>query len=291
VVPFNLALSGSATAFPINTYLDAHFGPGRNDLGFGENRGYGWPIQPFPGHSPLGGLINAELNTFSMNIELFGWGMGSLLLAVFFVLRGRLRRADYLMLAVCAAVFVPYFFYYFSGGPDFGARYWFLMIVPLVALTVRGIALLWERLARERENRAAIGARVFGAVAALGLIALATYFPWRAIDKYHHYWGMRPDLHQLAQMYAFGRSLVLIQASESHPDYASAAVYNPLDWNTDMPIYAWDRDPDTRARLLAAFADRPVWLVQAPSVTRRGYEVIAGPLPARSLMVGQARMP
>ena len=35
-----------------------------------------------------------------------------------------------------------FFFYWYSGGPDFGARYWYLILVPLVVLSVRGLQAL-----------------------------------------------------------------------------------------------------------------------------------------------------
>jgi hypothetical protein len=80
VLPYNRALSGSATTFPLNAYIDEHFGPGRNDYGFGPNRGFGWPLDPNPGHSPVDALINANLNSSSLNAELFGWSTGFLLI-------------------------------------------------------------------------------------------------------------------------------------------------------------------------------------------------------------------
>jgi 4-amino-4-deoxy-L-arabinose transferase-like glycosyltransferase len=273
VLPYNQRYTGNPTTFPLNAYLDEHFGPGRNDLGFGPNRGYGWPVQPFPGHSPLGAVVNADLNTFSINIELFGWSTGSLLLAAVLVFVGPLRRSDLLMLAVCAAVFIPYFFYYYSGGPDFGARYWYLMLLPLIALSIRGLDVLQAKLGTA-------GPQVLTAIALLSGLALFNYFPWRAIDKYHHFWGMRPDMRALDKTFGFGRGLVLVEANVSHPDFASAAVYNPLYWNADAPIYAWDRSPAVRARLLAAFPDRAVWIVVAPASADEPYQVLAGPLPA-----------
>jgi hypothetical protein len=108
----------------------------------------------------------------------------------------------------------------------------------------------------------------------LSAFALVNYFPWRAIDKYYHFWGMRPDILTLAQESSFGKSLVLIRGKDTHPDYASAAIYNPLDWNADAPVYAWDSSPSIEADLLRAFPDRPVRIVDAPSLTRRGYEVV-----------------
>lgn len=280
VLPYNFALTGHPTVFPLNDYLDSHFGPGRNDLGFGPNRGYGWPTQPFPGHSPLGATINANLNTFSIDIEMFGWSIGSLLFVALYLLTRKPKKSDYLMIAVCLAVFCPYFFYYFSGGPDFGARYWFMMILPLVALTVQGIKALIDKLESGSLGSPMNGTRVIAAVLVLSLFTLVNYFPWRATDKYYHFWGMRPDVPALAAQFHFGRSLVLVRGTESHPDYTSAAIYNPLDWRADAPVYAWDQNSTIRAQLVKAFPDRSIWIVDGPSLTHGAYKVVAGPLPA-----------
>ena len=202
VLPYNKLLTGSAAVFPINLHTDQRFGQNSNAYGFGPDRGMGWPIDPNLGHGPIDALINTSLNGFSMNIELFGWGTGSFLFAIIFLLSGSYRKSDYLMFAVILAVYVAFFFYYFSGGPDFGARYSFLMIVPLVALSVRGIEYLETRLASSQQENSG---RVLAIVFLLGLMALINYFPWRAIDKYYLYLNMRPDIRELAKEYQFGQ--------------------------------------------------------------------------------------
>jgi hypothetical protein len=87
----------------------------------------------------------------------------------------------------------------------------------------------------------------------------------------------------LAETFDFGESLVLIRG-ESPADYASAAIYNPLDFQEAEPIYAWDRGAEVRAQVLAAYPDRKVWLVDGPSITKQGYKVVAGPLSADTLL-------
>jgi 4-amino-4-deoxy-L-arabinose transferase-like glycosyltransferase len=283
VFPYNQFITGNPLTFPLNAYLDRHFGPGRNSLGFGPNKGFGWPVQPFSGHSPLGAMINSNLNAFSIEIELFGWGIGSLLFVALLIVSGSLRKSDLLLLFVCVANYAPYFFYYYSGGPDFGARYWFLMLVPLVALSVRGIQSVQKKLESSAAEFHMLGNRLMAAVFILVAFTMINYFPWRAIDKYYHYWGMRPDILTLSEKYHFGNGLVLIRGNDSHPDYTSAAIYNPLKWDANAPIYAWDRNPQVESQLLDAFKDRPVWVVDAPSITKVGYQVVSGPLSAQAL--------
>ena len=114
---------------------------------------------------------------------------------------------------------------------------------------------------------------------ALSLVALLTFFPWRAVDKYFHYRGMRPDIPDLARERGFGRSLVFIRGKR-HPDYASAVAYNPTNLRADVPLYAWDAGQAAREEALRVYADRPVWFVDGPTRTGTSFRVAAGPLTA-----------
>jgi hypothetical protein len=274
-LPYNKALTGDPTASPLMRYTDEHYAPKANAYGFGPERGLGWPTDAYPGHTPFEALINAELNGACLNTDLFGWSSGSLLLVVIMLLSGALRRADYLMLVAIAAVIIAYAPYWGTGGPDFGARYWYLILVPAVALSVRGLEWLETQLGPSWRN----DTRATAAVETLCCLAAINYFPWRSLDKYRHYLRMRPDAHALARTHHFGRSLVLVRG-ERFPDYASAAIYNPLDLTADAPVYAWDRSPAVREKILQIYADRPVWIMEGHSVTQAGFRVTAGPLKA-----------
>jgi 4-amino-4-deoxy-L-arabinose transferase-like glycosyltransferase len=285
-LPYNRELTGSARVFPIMAYTDRYYGPGSNALGFGPDRGVAWPtsgMDAFPGHGVRDAIVNSSLNLFSINVELLGWSTGSALILAMLVFGPRKRRADWAMVAAIVMVAGIHCFYWFSGGPDFGARYWYLVIVPCMALAARGIAML-ERHAEGADPPS--GTRVLGGVGILILSTLLSFFPWRAADKYYRYRGMRPDVRALARQHDFGRSLVLVRGRR-HPDYASAAIYNPIDLRADATIFAWERNADVRSRLLAAYRDRPVWVLNGPTITRRGYEVVAGPLTTDSA----ARLP
>jgi 4-amino-4-deoxy-L-arabinose transferase-like glycosyltransferase len=288
VLPYNKFFTGSPAKFPIMAYTDKYYGPNRNAMGFGPDRGLGWELDPFPGHGIKDALVNSELNAFSVNIELFGWLTGSLFILACLLFSGSifstaLSRSDCLMLATISAVFVAHIFYWYSGGPDFGARYWYLMLIPCVALTVRGIEFLHRKIEAGGGNDTSNRDRVNIFVLSLCLLTLVNYFPWRAIDKYHNYLGMRPDIRRLDKEYNFGKSLVLIRGNR-HPDYASAAIYNPIDLHADAPVYAWDRDAKTRKQALTAYRDRQVWIVDGPTITHGGFKMVDGPLSAQKLL-------
>jgi hypothetical protein len=276
---FNATLTGHPLRFPINVYTDEVFGVNSNAYGFGPDRGMGWELDPNPGHGPVDALINTNLNVSALNTELLGWSIGSFLMIGAFLCFAKLRRSDYLMFAVVAVIYLLHFFYYFSGGPDFGARYWFLMIVPLITLTARGIESLADKL---DETADGAGTRLYAAVGALIILTICVFIPWRAVDKYHNFRGMMPDVRELSAQFGFGRSLVLIRGAKN-PDYDSAFVYNSDDLDGDGPVYAWDRDAETRRKLLTVYSDRPVWIVDGPSVTDEGYKVAQGPLTPGSM--------
>jgi hypothetical protein len=191
------------------------------------------------------------------------------------------------MSALLVGVFTTHFFYWFSGGPDFAARYWFLMIVPCVVLSVRGAEIIIDRL-RSSGNPSFAEARVLIAVLLLSLMALVNFVPWRAVDKYHRYVKMRPDVVWLAKKHDFGRSLVLIRG-EQFPDFASAAIYNPIDLQSGSPVYAWDQNPELRAEVLYLYRDRPIWIVNGPTITNAGFEIAEGPLTADDLLDRERR--
>jgi hypothetical protein len=110
--------------------------------------------------------------------------------------------------------------------------------------------------------------------------------PWRAFDKYYHYLDMQPGITELAKQYKFGKSLILVRGKE-HPDYQSAWIYNPVNFEGDAPIYAWDKNPEVRHLLLQNYKDRTVWIVNGPTLTNGKYEILRGPISSADLLAEQ----
>lgn len=271
LLPYNAHFTGRGSRFPIMEYNDRYYAPGSNDYGFGPNRGMGWGLDPRPGHDVIDGVINTNLNLTATQVELFGWGAGSLAFLLVHLLRGRFERGDFALTGSALIVWAAYFANYFSGGPDYGARYWYLALPALLALSARGIH-TFDTITGLAQRKGTVMA-----VVACG-VALLTFVPWRATDKYFGFRGMRPTLRELAATHQFGKSLVVVTGKNA-PDYAAGATLNPLDWTAPVPLYAWNKDAKVIPELRAAYPDRPLWIVEGPSRTGGTYVIAAGPIP------------
>ncbi|MBI2956066.1 MAG: hypothetical protein HYY26_02015 [Acidobacteria bacterium] len=280
LLAYNQALTGDPLLFPITRFTDLTYYEGANRIGFGADVGnLGWTgLDALPGHGPLDVVLNTNQNLYLINFEMFGWAGGSLLL-VFLLLLWRRWRADGLLWGLLLAVWAGMSCYWFSGGADFGARYWYQMIVPLAALTIRAGQVLATRLQKSGWTPAA-SQRVWLYVALASVLGIVNLLPWRTLDKYHHYRGIRPDIRRLEREHRFGRSLVLIRG-EAWPDYASACIFNPPVPERDAPgpIYVRSLGPESRQRLHSYYAGRPVWILAGPSETGGGFVVISEPVP------------
>ncbi len=284
---YNRAMTGDPFRFPIMAYADKGMGAGGNALGFGAGRGADWGgIDPFPGHGLPDVIVNALLNLDAMNIELFGWAVGSLLplLLLFFLLKsGRLGQVDRWMLVFTGVNFGFQSLYWFAGAMSFGARYYFLAIIPLIALTVRAVRYLEHHIDATLPSGSRGQGAILMAVLVLCSSALINFLPWRAIDKYHHYRDMRPDIRKMIAKEKLGPVLLLI-SGKRQPDLNSAMAYSAIDPYGNEPIVAWDKNPSVRRRLLEAYPDRQVYLIDGPSITGAGYRVTAGPVSSAKLL-------
>ena len=203
-------------------------------------------------------------------VDLFGWAAGSIAIVMLGFLRAD-RAIERLMGLAIVVVIALHSAFWFSGGPDFGARYWYLIIVPCAVLAGRALASL------EARHTVMPGARTMVATGVLCLGALVVYVPWRAADKYRHYRGIRPDFMTLKADPAYRNALILVSGSR-HPSWASAALANEVQVGASTaPVFAWDPDVATRQAVLSAFPNRQVWLVRGPSETA-GMEIGRGPI-------------
>jgi len=256
MLPFNRALTGRATMTPFRLWSEINYGPGADVMGFGPNVGIpDWDsIDPIPGHGFIDVLLNMNKNMTSTNVELFGWGGGSLVLACTAVLLWRWRGPDLLFLGIGAAVIIGHVFYWFPGGPDYGARYWYQILIPLVLMTVRGAQLLARLLGEDGSGR--IVRRVATGLVAASACALLTFLPWRAWGKYYRYRDIGADGREAVA--SLDRPSIVFVESERLSDYESVFNLNPVDLQGGETVVAWDRGLRSRAAVIEAFPDRPI---------------------------------
>jgi hypothetical protein len=278
---YNAAMTGDPFSFPINSYLDQLWYAGANRLGFGPDVGNptgGWgDLDPFPGHGLRDVLINTNQNLYATNWELFGWGIGSLFFVAIHLFFGKKTQLDKLMIFTIVVLLLGYHLYWFSGGPDFGARYWYLMIYPLVVLTARGIATCVDGLRRGSAGESARD-RMGVVLAVLILLTLLVFIPWRAVTRYKNYRGFHADYVKLEKGLD-PNALVFVKTS-AIADFNSAFIRNSPLQSDRQPIFAADLGPEANRKLIAAFPNRPVYYVSGRSVGDGPTRVVSGP-PAR----------
>ena len=264
IFPFNKVLTGNAMLTPFELWSDLNYGPGVDVLGFGPGVGIrDWPnLDPIPGHGFVDVVLNLNKNMFMTNVELFGWLAGSLLVGLIALFLWRWREADLMFLVLAGSVALGHSVYWFSGGPDLGARYWYTALVPLLLLTVRGIQVLasggdgaYDR-ARYR--------RVCAATAAAVLCACVTFVPWRAWDKYYRYRDIGLEGSLMVTNDAAPGSTVLMRTDRSS-DFEAVFNMNPVDFRSEQTVVARDAGSDTLAALRAVYPERSIYLIERMS--------------------------
>lgn len=278
MLPYNYFVTGDPMYPPHMAWSDGHWGPGVDRLGFGPDVGIrAWPnLDPLPGHGPADVILNANKNMFMANVDLFGWASGSLLFLAIALAYWRWRRGDYFMLALSISYVAGYSCYWFSGGPDLGPRYWYPLLLPMAAMTARGACLVAARL-REHDAVPQPAARVALFVVLASVSAMTVMVPWRAVTKHYRYRGVSGEVRDLAASRHIDHAIVFVRSTFPR-EYQSAFNLNPATLDQPETIYARDLGAEHRARVLAHFPQRPVWIIGRE---REGMPltVIAGPLP------------
>ncbi|MEX2048829.1 MAG: hypothetical protein WEB90_04565 [Gemmatimonadota bacterium] len=253
---YNRATTGSALLDPITLYFDRVYYPGANRLGFGSTVGnVGWGNDALAGHSPVEAVINANWNTSLVQIELFGWAFGSLLVVVVWLLHKRLGafRSGPLMPAAVLLVIAGYTLYWYSAA-DFGPRYWSQIIIPLAAITAHALCTLPH------------AARLRSVVVLASLVGMPVVVATRGSTKYGDYRGMTRDLELLAREEGFGRDLVLIRG-DVFSDYSPGLIMNPPTFEGPGPLFFRHVEGAELDALRERFPGRPLRIVDGPSVT------------------------
>lgn len=275
VFAYNDAIAGGPFDVPIQAYTDRIWYPGANALGFGPDVGNppdGWGIlDPHQGHGAIDVALNTNQNLYNLNFELFGWAVGGLLPAVLHLLRGRWDRRDAVAAVLLVLLLAIYNLYWFSGGPDYGARYWYLMLFPVAWLSVRGVGTLinW---AETRWPGADAAGRVRSSIALLCLISIFVFLPWRLVARYDGYRTFHAGYRDLIESGELTNEVVLVHTT-ADVDYACAFLCNDPAFPPDRPIFLRYLGPQSAAAARQAFPGRTVIEVNGPAGRREAVRI------------------
>lgn len=277
--PWNFHMIGDPLLPPLNHYFDLIWGPGANRLGFGADIGppnqWGGGVDIWKGHSAPEALVGGQNMANALNIELFGWAVGSLSLVFAQILWGRWRALQAAMGLFVVAVAGAYALYHFADSFFIGPRYWFTMLAPLIVLSASGLAGLGHRLAQEMSADAI--RRLGGVILALCLFGVGGFLPWRSVTRYFEHRGFNADYVRLAETHDLRGALVFVKA-HTNPDFSSAFALNAPDLPAEKPIFVRDLGPDENRRVAAAFPGRPIYYVEGRDAQRPHATIVRGPL-------------
>ena len=271
MLPYQQALTGSALRDPITLYFDTVFYPHSNRLGFGPDiANFGWGTDFMPGHSPLEAVLNAQLDGVLINVELFGWAIGSIApICLYAMWRRRLfNPEDALFIAIPTVVVIGQGLYWYAGA-DYGARYWYQVLIPCCVLAAKALS-----------STSVPMPRMASAALVLSLIGVCIFVPWRAATKYLGYRGMNDSVVRLLRECPMSNGLVLVRDAMGDAPfgvYAAAAVLNRPDFSGSAPVFARAVSADVTRKLEAAFPGRPVWEIAVPRQPMESARIVAGP--------------
>jgi hypothetical protein len=162
--------------------------------------------------------------------------------------------------------------FYWYAGADYGARYWYQVLVPCCVLAAKAFAP-----ASDSSRRLAATALV------LSVLGAGVFLPWRAATKYFGYRGMNDSVVRLVRDCPMTDGLVLVRdaaADAPFADYAAAAILNRPDLAGSAPIFARALSPDDTRTLRAAFPGRAVWEIAVSRDPSQAARIVARPADA-----------
>ncbi len=284
IFPFNMIMTGDPLLTPLNNYFNQLWHPGANRLGFGADIGpqklWGM-LDTYQGHSVFEALVNFQHNSYMFNIELFGWGIGSLALVFVHMVWGKWTRFEYYMLTVIIVIIAAYSLYWFCAGFYVGPRYWFTTFFPLVVLSIGGIRTLitFNASAATPSTNAAKIAAVFSI---LSLVAMIAFLPWRGATRYYEYRGYHSDYRDMLKNNDLNDSLIFIK-NTSEADFGSAFVFSDPNFSGNSPIFAYDLGAESNRAIASAFPERAIYFVSGKSNENDRVHIVEGPISFESL--------
>lgn len=285
---YNIHLTGEPFQHALNLYIDDLWGPGQNDFGFGPNRGAvpAWgAADVYPGHTPFEALINAHQNLHEINSSLLGWGGASLVFTLIYFIWGKWTKYTAFLAIICVVNLLLYSCYWYYGGYFIGARYWFLMLVPLIIFTTLGIRTAADKAAAILPT-AQSHMRLGTAVGFLGLVSVLVFASWVAVNRYPGSNNYHDEYKILASQPEFRNTLVFITLPAeggSQAEYGSAFWLNDFGPDATTPLFARDLGPLSVLEVAGNWPDREIYFVEGRENKADRIEIVRGPISLKDL--------
>lgn len=253
VLAYNRAMTGSALLSPARAQTDALWGAGADRFGFGAGVGQpggGGELDLWPGHSAGEGSVNVLNLISSLQFEMMGWPVGSLVFVICFLLWQRPDRRDLTMMAVAVLFLVAAFLYWDADAYYVGPRVLFLAAFPLIYLSARGYQSIRTRFPDKDELAFVRIDSLFWYACVFGF---CVFLPWRAVTKYYEFDRFHPTVLEDAAEGRFEGKVVLVRPNG---DPGSTLMLND-PW-LGGTVYLVDTGTLDTAALAAAFPGREV---------------------------------
>jgi 4-amino-4-deoxy-L-arabinose transferase-like glycosyltransferase len=277
--PYNAYLTGDPLLMPLQNYLDELWHPGANRFGFGPDIGpdIRWgSLDLYRGHGLVEAVANSQHSAYSMNVELFGWGVGSLALVFVHCLWGRWTRLDRYMLVILVLSIAVAGLYWFNGSYYIGPRYWFMAFLPLVVLTAGGLRTMVSLL-QATGTVARPAQRVGVVVAVLCVIAMTSFVSWRGVTKYHEHRGYHADYRDLIEQHNLRDALIFVKG-EGDAELGSAFAFTTPDPRRPGPVFARDLGPERNKAVSDSLPDRQIYFVTGRVQRTDRIRIVEGPV-------------
>lgn len=283
IFPYNWHITGDPLLTTVNHYINDVWYPGANRIGFGADIGpprlWG-QLDLYKGHSFFESVAHLQHNSYMLNFDLFGWGIGSLCLVFTHMLWGTWRIFEKYMLTVAVVLVAGYSLYWFSGGFYIGPRYWFIIIFPLVVISAAGLNTL-IKMFTSNHNGSLAAHRVGTIFTILSIITIIVFIPWRGATRYHEFRDYHSDFRDIANSNDLQNSIIFIKnASES--DFGSAFILNDPTFSDSDPIFAYDKGLKLNFSLAEYFPEHSIYYAQGRTKDGMKAKLTGGPFALES---------
>lgn len=251
---WNLLMTGDPTHLVQSEYLDRLWVGGSNRFGFGPDIGpperWGALDVFWPGHTPLEAVVNAQHSLSELSLEMYGWSIGSLVLALLAVRWAPWRGLAGMMILVSAMTIVAHLFYWHTAGYYVGPRYWFMLFAPVAVLSAMGASSLVQRLSGKGD-----GAQRLGALMIVLMLQGMVMSGWRLTEHFPNYNGYNAFYRTLAEDSALTNGLIFVHDGSDNA-YGPAIGLTEPGMQEGKPIFLRPGSGDANQRAAAAFPGR-----------------------------------